>query len=128
MDRLVKNQLANTQTLESIKHDIERRFKYSVIDLIELMQEGVGYVAFNKESGFPEIRFGAETYDVLGVMVRFDKDHENKMLCAFINDKEIDNMPNCKITDTYGGWFTHAHTIDYNGLFDCLTSIINENE
>ena len=129
MDRLIKNQLANTQTLVSIKYDIERRFKYSVIDLIELMQEGVGYVAFNKESGFPEIKFWGETYDVLGVMVRLNKESENKMLCVYINDKEIDKMSNCKITDTYGGWFIITyHSIDYNELFDCLALIINKDE
>lgn len=124
MDRLVKNQLANTKTLKSIKHDIERRFKYSVIDLIELMQEGVGYVAFNKESGFPEIRFWGEIHNVVGVMIK--RENEDKRLCVLIDD----NMPNCEITKAYGdGWFAVTyHSIDYNELFDCLALIINKDE
>lgn len=128
MDRLIKNQLTNTQTLEHIKMDVERRFKKSVIELIELMQEGVGYVAFNDESGFPEIDLWGETYNVLGVMVKLDRENEHKMLCIYIDDKEIDNMSNCEITDTYGGWTTRTHSINYNELFDCLTSIVNKND
>ena len=128
MNKLLKNQLKNTQTLEYIKIDVERKFKTSVIELIELMQEGVGYVAFNDESGFPEINLWGETYNVLGVMVRFDRENDYKMLCVYIDDKEIDNMPNCQITDTYGGWLTRTHSINYNELFDCLTSILNKND
>lgn len=125
MDRLVKMQFESTQTLEHIQLDINRRFRNSVIDLIEVMQEGVGYVAFNDESGFPEINLWGETYDVFGVMVRPDIENEHKILCVF-NDKDIDDMPKCEITETYGGWHTRTHSIDYNELFDCLTSIIKK--
>lgn len=126
MDRLVKMQFENTRTLERIQLDINRRFCNSVIELIEVMQEGVGYVAFNDESGFPEITLFGETYEVYGVMVRPDRENEHKMLCVYTNGKEIDDMPKCEITDTYGGWFTRTHTMDYNELFDCLTSIIEK--
>ena len=128
MNKLLKNQLENTQTLESIQMNITRKFRNAVIELIDIMQDGVGYVAFNDESGFPEFDLWGETCKVLGVMVKLDRENEHKMLCIYIDDKEIDNMANCEITDTYGGWTTRTHSINYNELFDCLTSIVNKND
>lgn len=126
MDRLIKNQLASTQTLEYIKMDIERRFKNSVIELIELMQDSIGYVAFNDMSGFPELKVLNQQYEILGVMVRIDDDI--KRLYLYVNDQDVETMTECKITNTYDGWFNKFFGVDFNDLFDCLTELAKQNE
>lgn len=120
MDRLIKNQLASTQTLEYIKMDIERRFRHSVIELIELMQEGVGYVAFNDESGFPTVSF-ADEYNVIGVMVKNEND--NKSLYVYTDKENFEKMDNLD-----EGWFCWTYNMNYSELFDCLISIVKKDE
>ena len=126
MNKLLKIQLENTQTLESIVMDVKRRFKQAVIDLVEIMQEGVGYVAFNDISGFPEIRVFGQQYEVFGVMVRMDNDI--KRLYFYANDQDVETMTECKITNTYDGWFNHPFGVDFNELFDCLTELAKKDE
>lgn len=122
MDRLIKNQLASTQTLEYIKMDIERRFKNSVIELIELMQEGVGYVAFNDESGFPTVSLADDIYNVVGVMVKNKNDI--KSLYIYTNKDDIENLDNLESD----GWFCWTFNMNYSELFDCLISIVKKDE
>ena len=122
MDRLIKNQLASTQTLEHIKMEIERRFKNSVIELIELMQDGVGYVAFNDESGFPTVSLADDIYNVIGVMVKNKND--NKSLYIYTEKDDIEKMDNLE----NDGWFCWTFNMNYSDLFDCLISIVNKDE
>lgn len=121
MDRLIKNQLASTQTLEYIRMDIERRFKNSVIELIELMQEGVGYVAFNDESGFPTVSLD-DIYNVIGVMVKNQNDI--KSLYIYTEKENIEKMDNLESD----GWFCWTFNMNYSELFDCLISIVKKDE
>lgn len=126
MNKLLKNQLENTQTLEHIVMDVKRRFNRAVIDLVEIMQEGVGYVAFNDMSGFPELKVLNQQYEILGVMVRIDDDI--KRLYLYVNDQDVETMTECKITNTYDGWFNKYFGVDFNDLFDCLTELAKQNE
>lgn len=126
MNKLLKNQLENTQTLEHIVMDVKRRFNRAVIDLVEIMQEGVGYVAFNDMSGFPELKVLNQQYEILGVMVRIDDD--TKRLYLYVNDQDVETMTECKITNTYDGWFNKYFGVDFNDLFDCLTELAKQNE
>lgn len=120
MNKLLKNQLKNTQTLEYIKMDIERRFRQAVIDLVEIMQEGVGYVAFNDESGFPVISLWDDKEEnVIGVRVK----NENE-LYIYTDRYNADNIGDLNNS----GWFSYTYNINYSELFECLTSIVNNNE
>lgn len=122
MDRLIKNQLASTQTLEYIKMDIERKFRSSVIELIELMQEGVGYVAFNDESDFPTVSLADDIYNVVGVMVKNKNDI--KSLYVYTDKENIEKMDNLESD----GWFCWTFNMNYSELFDCLISIVKKDE
>lgn len=122
MDRLIKNQLASTQTLEYIKMDIERKFRSSVIELIELMQEGVGYVAFNDESSFPTVSLADDIYNVIGVMVKIKNDI--KSLYVYTDKENIENLDNLESD----GWFCWTFNMNYSELFDCLISIVKKDE
>lgn len=122
MDRLIKNQLASTQTLEYIKMDIERRFRTSVINLVELMQEGVGYVAFNDESGFPTVSLADDICNVIGVMVKNKNDV--KSLYIYTVKDNIENLDNLESD----GWFSWTFNMNYSELFDCLFSIVKKDE
>lgn len=126
MNKLLKNQLENTQTLEHIVMDVKRKFNRAVIDLVEIMQEGVGYVAFNDMSGFPEFKVLNQQYEILGVMVRIDDD--TKRLYLYVNDQDVETMTECKITNTYDGWFNQLFGVDFNELFDCLTELAKQYE
>ena len=127
MNKLLKNQLENTQTLEHIVMDVKRKFNRAVIDLVEIMQEGVGYVAFNDMSGFPELKVLSQQYEVLGIMVRIE-DNDTKRLYFYANDQDVETMTECKITNTYDGWFNHPFGVDFNELFDCLTELAKQDE
>lgn len=43
-----------TKDIQSLFTTIEMRFRKSVINTIDALQEGVGYISFNDESGFPQ--------------------------------------------------------------------------
>lgn len=122
MDRLIKNQLASTQTLEYIKMDIERKFKDSVLELIELMQDSVGYVAFNDESDFPTVSLADDIYNVVGVMVKNKNDI--KSLYVYTDKENIEKMDNLESD----GWFCWTFNMNYSELFDCLISIVKKDE
>ena len=124
MNKLLKNQLKNTQTLEYIKIDVERRFRQAVIDLVEIMQEGVGYVAFNEESDFPVISLWDDKEEnVIGV--RVENENNNKQLYIYTDRYNADNIGDLNNS----GWFTYTYNINYSELFECLTSIaVNNNE
>lgn len=122
MDRLIKNQLASTQTLEYIKMDVERRFKNSVLELIELMQDSVDYVTFNDESGFPTVSLADDIYNVVGVMVKNQNDI--KSLYIYTEKDNIEEMDNLESD----GWFCWTYNMNYTELFDCLTSIVKKDE
>ena len=121
MDKLIKNQLASTRALVYIKMDIERMLRKSVIELIELMQEGVGYVAFNDESGFPTVSLAVDIYNVIGVMVKNEND--NKSLYVYTDKENIKNLDNLD-----KGWFCWTYNMNYSELFDCLISIVKKDE
>ena len=126
MDKLLKIQLENTQTLERIIMDVKHKFNQAVIDLVEIMQEGVGYVAFNDMSGFPEIKVFSQQYEILGVMVRMEDDV--KRLYFYVNNQDVETMTECKITNTCDGWFYQLFGVDFNELFDCLTELAKKDE
>lgn len=122
MDRLIKNQLASTLNLEYIKLDVERRFKNSVIELIELMQEGVGYVAFNDESGFPTVSLTDGEYNIIGVKVK-NKDNI-KLLFVYTDKYNAEYLDNLE----HDCWLCWTYSMNYSELFNCLISIVKKDE
>lgn len=116
MNKLLKNQLDNTQTLELIQLNITRKFRDAVIELIDIMQDGIGYVAFNDESGFPSYDYAKDIFAVR-VVEADDMKHIEGIL-----DKDFDG-------GYENGWVKiFSSFTDMNVLFDCLTIIANSYE
>ena len=108
-----------TQSLEYIVFDVNRRFSQQVKTLIKVMQEYVGYIAFNDESGFPEFH-------------DYSLDHTNQIMAIRYNeDKElIEIMTDDNFDETFeDGWFNPIiyGTYDDHNLFDSLKSVIAKN-
>lgn len=116
MNKLLKNQLENTQTLEFIQMNITRKFRNAVVELIDIMQDGVGYVAFNDKSGLPSYD---DTTDIFAVrVVEVDEMKHIEVLLGRDFDGGYEN-----------GWLKIYNSIlDMNVLFDCLTTIAKSYE
>lgn len=109
-----------TQNLEYILLDAQRKFEKQVTTLIKIMQEGVGYVAFNDESGFAEFHDFCidEIQQIMAVRVVNDNDVD------FIEIMTDDNFDE----EFKDGWFKYYHygRFDMGCLFDCLKTIVEQ--
>ena len=83
-----------TQSLEYIVFDVNRRFSQQVKTLIKVMQEGVGYIAFNDESGFPEFHDYSLDYTNQIMAVRYNEDKE---LIEIMTDDNFDENIGMKV-------------------------------
>lgn len=120
MENKVLKMLADTtQEIEYLALDANRRFNSSVKNLIEVMQDGVGYVAFDDESGFPLFHDTTidETRQIMAVRVHFSEDKY----------PHIEIMTDDNFDETFGdGWYNPILYGDYSmhELFDCLKAKI----
>lgn len=105
------------QATEFILLDVQHKFRKQVYNLISTMQEGVGYVAFNDESGFPRFTDynSDDTYDIVAVKVKYDTDHSATLLVC--TDAE-------QIEDSEG-WFVARvwGDCDIQDIFACVKGV-----
>lgn len=118
-NKVLKLLVDTTQEMEYLALDANRRFNASVKNLIEVMQDGVGYVAFDEESGFPLFQDTTidETRQIMAVRVHFPED----------NYPRIEIMTDDNFDETFGdGWYNPILYGDYNihDLLDCLKAKI----
>ena len=109
-----------TQNLEYILLDVKRKFEKQVTDLIKIMQDGVGYVAFNEDSGFAEFHDYSldETQQIMAVRV-VSKDEFNYL--EIMTDDNFDE-------EYKDYWFkpcNYGH-FEMGCLFDCLKTIVEQ--
>ena len=73
---MLKTFVDSTQNLEYILLDVKRKFEKQVTNLIKIMQDGVGYVAFNEDSGFAEFHDYSldETRQIMAVRLTYSHD------------------------------------------------------
>ena len=115
-NKVLKMLVDTTQEMEYLALEANRKFKSSVKNLIEVMQDGVGYVTFDEESGFPLFHDTTidETRQIMAVRVHFPE--------------RIEIMTDDNFDETFGdGWFNPILYGDYDmhELFDCLKTKID---
>lgn len=118
-NKTLKLLVDTTQGMEYLALDANRRFNASVKNLIEIMQDGVGYVAFDEDSSFPLFHDKTidETRQIMAVRVHFPED----------NYSRIEIMTDDNFDETFGdGWYNPILYGDYDihNLFDCLKAKI----
>ena len=105
------------QATEYTLLDVQRKFRRQVYDLISVLQEGVGYVAFNDETSFPRFTDynSDETYDIVAVKVKYDTDHSATLLVC-IDAEQIEESE---------GWFVARvwGDCDIQDIFDCVKGV-----
>ena len=103
-----------TQNLEYILLDAQRKFEKQVTTLIKIMQEGVGYVAFNDDSGYVAFYDFCidETRQIMAVRV-ITEDGIDRI--EIMTDDNFDE-------EFKDGWFKYHHygRLDMGCLFDAL--------
>lgn len=123
MEKILKSLVDATQATEYILFDVERKFKQQVFALISVMQEGVGYVAFNDESGFPD--FYDYTIDehcnILAVKIKTDEDG-HKSLMLMIDGTYLENITNDKGWIYANSWGSYSD----NEIFASLKAILGK--
>ena len=105
------------QATEYILLDVQRKFRKQVFDLVSVMQEGVGYVAFNDESGFPLFTDYAtdEREELIAVKVKYDTDHSATLLGCTDAD-EIDSSEGWFVVRVWGD-------CDIQDIFSCVKGV-----
>lgn len=104
--------------------DAQRRMRNALYDYIEVLQEGIGYVAFDEDfcPTFTDSTNG-ETQPIFGV--RIIKDEENHRILRMYTD----DYPYDKMGDALSGWFnpTFYGTFDEGELLNYLKELDDKN-
>lgn len=104
--------------------DTQRRMKNALYDYIEVLQEGVGYVAFDEDycPTFEDSTNG-ETLHIFGVRIIKEEDGFRK-LQMYTDDFSYDKMG-----DALSGWFNAYHygTFDEGELLNYLKELDDKN-
>ena len=104
--------------------DAQRRMKKTLYDYIEVLQEGVGYVAFDEDycPTFTDSTDGKTLY-IFGVRIIKDEDGFRKL------QMYTDDFPYEKMGDMLSGWFTAHHygTFDEGELLNYLKELDDKN-
>lgn len=112
MSNTLKHLVKSVNSMESILIDVQRRFKEQVFNFILIMQDGVGYVGFNDESGFPSFKdyHNECAEDIVAVKVN----KQRLYLCT--DAEEIDNE---------AGWFEAKEWGEYDiqDIFACVKGV-----
>lgn len=123
MDKTLKCFVDAMQSTESIMFEMERLFKRQVLDLISVMQEGVGYVAFNEESGFPDFHdyHTDEHCNIFAVKVVTDDDRHHSLM--FITDEYYLE----DLTDSEGWFYANSWgSFSDVEIFNALKALLND--
>jgi hypothetical protein len=112
MSNTLKYFVKSINSTEGVLLDVQRRFKEQVFNFILIMQDGVGYVGFNDESGFPLLKDYHNESNENIVAVKVNK--QTLYLCT--DAEEIDNET---------GWFEARDWVDYDiqDIFTCVKSV-----
>lgn len=104
--------------------DAQRRMKNALYDYIEVLQEGVGYVAFD-EDYCPTFKDSTteEIQHIFGVRIIKDKDN-HRVLRIYTDDYPYENMG-----DVLSGWFNASMygTFDEGELLNYLKELDDRN-
>lgn len=104
--------------------DAQRRMKNALYDYIEVLQEGIGYVAFDEDycPTFTD-SITNETLYIFGVRIIKDEDGFRKL------QMYTDDFPYDKMGDALSGWFNAYHygTFDEGELLNYLKELDDKN-
>ena len=104
--------------------DAQRRMKNALYDYIEVLQEGIGYVAFDKDycPTFEDSTNG-ETHYIFGVRIIKDEEGFRKLRMY------TDDFPYEKMGDMLSGWFnpTMYGKFDEGELLNYLKELDDKN-
>lgn len=120
MNKALNALVDGAQNMEYVLLDVQRKFKNQVASIIEVLQDGVGYVAFNKESGFPEF----QDYSI-------DLTREVVATRVVVDDviKRIEIITNDDFDGNYeDGWYRPCFygNLDIHTMFDSLKNIVEQ--
>lgn len=105
---------------QTAKVNEEKLALNALMDYVKLAQEGVGFVRFTEETGFPT--FHDESIDsypsIYGVKVAKNRNSEEDVLMLYTDDNSYDEMETNE-----DGWFYFFHygTMNYD---EVLTSVM----
>lgn len=104
--------------------DAQRKMRNALYDYIEVLQEGVGYVAFDKDYCplFTDCTTN-ETQFIFGVRIIKEENGYREL------QMYTDDFPYDKMGDALSGWFNAYHygTFDEGELLNCLKEFDDKN-
>jgi hypothetical protein len=113
-----------TESFQMMMLDAQRRMKNALYDYIEVLQEGIGYVAFDEDycPTFEDCTNGNAQY-IFGVRIIKEEDGFRKLQVY------TDDFPYDKMGDALSGWFNAYHygTFDEGELLNYLKELDDKN-
>jgi hypothetical protein len=124
-DKALNSLVEATQAMEYIFFDVERKFTKQVLNLISVMQDGVGYVAFNDESGFPNFHDYTtdEHCNIFAIKVVTDE-NEHHSLKILIDSSYLEDITNDDGWVSANSWGSYS----VSEIFSCLKDIMFQNK
>lgn len=114
MSKTLNYLVESVQATEYILLDVQHKFRKQVYNLISVMQEGVGYVAFNDETSFPTFRdYNSDDIEkIVAVKVKYDTDNSATLLIC-IDAEQIEESEGWFVANVWGD-------CDIQDIFNCV--------
>ena len=121
MEKILSHLVDATQATEYIMFDVEHKFHQQVLSVISVMQEGVGYVAFNDESGFPTFFDSTidEQRNIWAVKANTDEDGHHSLM-VIIDDYNLEDIANSESWIYANAWGSYSDSEIFNSLKSIL--------
>ena len=112
MSNTLKHLVKSVNSMESILLDVQRRFKEQVFNFILIMQDGVGYVGFNDESGFPLFK-------------DYHNDLVEDIVAVKVNKQTLYLCTDAEEIDSERGWFEAKSwgDCDIQDIYACVKGV-----
>ena len=116
MNKTLNLFVESVQATEYILLDVQRKFREQVYNLISIMQEGVGYVAFNDETSFPMFKDynNDMTEEIVAVKVKYDDGHPTLLICT--DAEQIEESEGWLVARVWGD-------CDIQDIFACVKGV-----
>ena len=118
MEKNIKHLIESTQNLQSVYLSTRRYLQNNILNVIETLQDGVGYISFNDESGFPDYyNYSTTEYERIFAIRVVDEGY--KQIELMIEDNYNGDMDN----DT---WIkVYDYQIDFCEIFNYICERFN---